>query len=160
VPEARRGTSSRSGIWHETFEGLLWLRRQPILFRLPLSIGLANLAWYGVQAVVVVYATQDLGLSPAVLGLALAAIGPASLVGSLVSARMARRVGLGPTLVISLTGEAISRVVLVLAGGPPAVATITIAISQALFGFIAPLWDVNSNSLRQTATPERLLGRV
>jgi hypothetical protein len=55
---------------------------------------------------------------------------------------------------------AISRVVLVLAGGPPVVATITIAISQALFGFIAPLWDVNSNSLRQTATPERLLGRV
>ena len=49
---------------------------------------------------------------------------------------------------------------LVLAGGPPLVATITIGVSQALFGFIAPLWDVNSNSLRQTATPERLLGRV
>jgi MFS family permease len=160
VSEARRGASSRSGIWHETFEGLRWLRGQPILFRLTLSIGLANLAWYGVQAVLVVYATQDLGLSPAMLGLALATIGPASLVGSLVSARMARRTGLGPTLVISLAGEAISRVVLVLAGGPPVVATITIAISQALFGFIAPLWDVNANSLRQTATPERLLGRV
>jgi hypothetical protein len=29
-----------------------------------------------------------------------------------------------------------------------------------LFGFIAPLWDVNANSLRQAATPPRLLGRV
>jgi len=94
------------------------------------------------------------------LGLALAAIGPALLVGTIAAAPMARRFGLGPTLVFSLTGEALSRVVLVLAGGPPVVAAITIGVSQALFGFIAPLWDVNANSLRQTVTPERLLGRV
>jgi predicted MFS family arabinose efflux permease len=160
VPEPVAGSSDRAGIWHEVMEGLRWLRGEPILFRLTVSIGLANMAWYGVQAVVVVYATQDLGLSPAMLGLSLAAIGPASLVGALVSAQTARRLGLGPTLVISLTGEAISRVVLMVAGGPPLVAAITIGLSQALFGFIAPLWDVNANSLRQTATPERLLGRV
>jgi hypothetical protein len=35
-----------------------------------------------------------------------------------------------------------------------------IGLAQVLFGFIAPLWDVNANSLRQAATPERLLGRV
>jgi predicted MFS family arabinose efflux permease len=160
VAESGAGSSDRSSIWHEIMEGLRWLRGEPILFRLTVSIGLANLAWYGVQAVIVVYATHDLGLSPAMLGLSLAAIGPASLVGALVSTQMARRLGLGPTLVISLTGEALSRVVLIVAGGPPLVAAITIGFSQALFGFIAPLWDVNSNSLRQAATPERLLGRV
>ena len=160
VSEPPAPSVARPGIRHEILEGLLWLRQEPILFRLTVSIGLANLAWYGVQAVVVVFATEELGLSPAMLGISLAAIGPTSLVGALVSARMARRLGLGPTLVISLTGEALSRVLLLVAGGPPLVAAITIGLSQALFGFIAPLWDVNSNSLRQTATPERLLGRV
>jgi predicted MFS family arabinose efflux permease len=160
VAEPAVGASSRPGIWHEIMEGLVWLRGEPILFRLTVCIGLANLAWYGVQAVVVVFATADLGLSPAMLGLSLGAIGPASLVGALVSAHMARRLGLGPTLVIALSGEALSRVVLLLAGGPPLAAALTIGLSQAIFGFIAPLWDVNSNSLRQTATPERLLGRV
>ncbi|HEX8967007.1 MAG TPA: MFS transporter, partial [Chloroflexota bacterium] len=74
------GARSR-GIWHEVLEGLTWLRAEPILFRLTFCIGLANLAWYGVQAVTVVYATRDLGLSPAVLGLALGVMGPSSLVG-------------------------------------------------------------------------------
>lgn len=160
VVETPARSPERTSLRDEILEGLSWLRGEPILFRLTVSIGLANLAWYGVQAVVVVFATEDLGLSPAMLGLALATIGPTSLLGALVSGRMARRFGLGPTMVISLAGEAASRVILLAAGGPPPVAALTIGLSQALFGFIAPLWDVNANSLRQAATPERLLGRV
>ncbi len=149
-----------ASLWHEVVEGLVWLRGEPILFRLTLSIGLANLAWYGVQAIIVVYATRDLGLSPAMLGVSLGMIGPFSLLGALVAGAMARRFGLGLTMVLSLTGETLSRFILLSAGGPPIVAAIWLAVGQALFGFIAPLWDVNSNSLRQSATPERLLGRV
>jgi MFS family permease len=150
----------RTAIWHEVLAGLRWLRGEPVLFRLTLSIGLANLSWYGVQAIIVVYATRDLGLSPAALGAALAAIGPASLIGALVASHLARRFGLGPILVLSLCGEAASRLILLMAGGPPLVATVTIGLAQLLFGFIAPLWDVNANSLRQAATPQPLLGRV
>jgi MFS family permease len=152
--------ASRRSIWHDVFQGLAWLRDQPILFRLTFSIGLANLAFYGVQAVIVVYATRDLGLSPAELGLALAVMGPSSLAGSLLAVRVARRFGLGRTLVASLGGEAASRVLLLVAGGTPLTALLCIGMAQLLFGFIAPLWDVNANSLRQTVTPERLLGRV
>jgi hypothetical protein len=67
---------------------------------------------------------------------------------------------LGPILVFSLSGELLSRAALLVAGGPPPVAALLVGLSQALFGFIAPLWDVNASSLRQTATPEHLLGRV
>ena len=153
-------TRERKRLLHEVLDGLKWLRGEPILFRLTLSIGLANLAWYGVQAITVVYATRDLGMSPAMLGVALGMMGPASLLGALIAGPLARRFGLGPILVASLTGEAISRFILLLAGGPPVVAAVTIGLSQLLFGFIAPLWDVNANSLRQTATPQPLLGRV
>jgi predicted MFS family arabinose efflux permease len=159
LDESRPSTPHRRSIWRDVTEGVQWLHGQPILFRLTLSIGLANLAWYGVQAVIVVYATE-LGVPPALLGLTLGTIGPASLAGALVAGHVARRLGLGPTLVLSLSGEALSRVVLLLAGGSPEAAALCIALSQAIFGFIAPLWDVNASSLRQSATPERLLGRV
>jgi predicted MFS family arabinose efflux permease len=131
-----------------------------VLFRLAASIGLANLAWFGVVAVVVPFATRDLQLAPAELGLAMGAMGPAGLLGAVLAAPAARWFGLGPTLVASLVGELLSRVVLVLAGGPPLIAALGLGLSQALFGFIAPLFDVNANTLRQTVTPQRLLGRV
>jgi MFS family permease len=153
-------TRERERLLNQVLDGLKWLRGQPILFRLTLSIGLANFAWYGVQAITVVYATRDLDMSPAMLGVALGMMGPASLVGALVAGPMARRFGLGPILVASLTGETISRLVLLFAGGPPIVAAVVVGFSQLLFGFIAPLWDVNANSLRQSVTPRPLLGRV
>jgi len=158
-PAPPRPTAS-ANLLREIGEGLRWLRGDVVLFRLALSIGLANLAWYAVQAVVVPFATRDLALSPALLGLALAAAGPATLLGALLAAPAARRFGLGPTMVAALSGEALSRILLLLAGGPPMVAALTLALSQAVFGFIAPLWDVNANSLRGAVTPERLLGRV
>ncbi|MBV9172011.1 MAG: MFS transporter [Chloroflexi bacterium] len=150
----------RTSILHEVAQGLAWLYGQPVLFRLAVCIGLANLAWFGVQAVIVVFATRDLGLSPAVLGVALGMVGPATLVGAVLAGRIARRFGLGPTMVFSLTGEFLSRVLLVCAGGSPLVAVLCLGSSQLLFGFIAPLWDVNANSLRQSGTPEHMLGRV
>jgi predicted MFS family arabinose efflux permease len=160
LQERTASAKGRQSIWREVLQGLVWLRGEPILFRLTLSIGLANVAWYGVQAVLVVYATRDLELSPALLGVALGAMGPSSLVGAFVAAPVARRFGLGRTMVAALSGEAASRLVLLAAGGPPLVAALSIGLAQVLFGFIAPLWDVNANSLRQSATPERLLGRV
>jgi MFS family permease len=159
-PKATMPHAPRAGMLSELGEGLAWLRANDVLLRLTVTIGLANLAWFGVQAVMVPFATRDLALSPAQLGLALGVTGPFSLVGAIVAARMARLVGLGPTLVTSLSGELLSRIVLVLASGPPLAAAAMVGASQALFGLIAPLWDVNSSALRQSITPERLLGRV
>ncbi len=150
----------RSGVLTEIKEGLSWLGGNQVLLRLTVSIGLANLAWFAVQAIMVPFATRDLALSPAELGLALGVMGPFSLVGAIIAARTARLIGLGPTLVASLSGELLSRIVLVLASGPQVVAASLLGGSQAIFGLIAPLWDVNSSALRQAITPERLLGRV
>jgi predicted MFS family arabinose efflux permease len=159
-PKATTPHALRAGMLSEIGEGLAWLRGNDVLLRLTVTIGLANFAWFGVQAVMVPFATRDLALSPAQLGLALGVTGPFSLVGAIVAARMARLVGLGPTLVTSLSGELLSRIVLVLASGPPLAAAVIVGASQAVFGLIAPLWDVNSSALRQSITPERLLGRV
>jgi MFS family permease len=159
-PAREEARHPRSGLVAEIGEGLAFLRGNPILLRLTVCIGLANVAWFAAQAVTVPFATHDLGLSTAQLGFALGVVGPAGLAGAIVAARIARGVGLGPTLIASLVGELLSRFVLLAAAGPPLIAASIVGASQAIFGFIAPLWDVNSNALRQTLTPERLLGRV
>jgi predicted MFS family arabinose efflux permease len=159
-PPAGPRRKANSSLLTEISEGLRWLRASGVLFRLTVAIGLANLAMMAVQAVLVPFATAELGLSPALLGLAVGAMGPMSLLGAVLAARLARLIGLGPTLIWSLSGELLSRIVLLAAGGPPLVSATVLGVSHGLFGFIAPLWDVNANSLRQSMTPERLLGRV
>src|SRR5258706_61382 len=89
-PEAARSPEAERSVWHEITEGLRWVRRQPIVFRCITAIALANIEWFAVQGVLVVYATRELGLSPVLLGISLAAIGPLSLLGALF--------GLRPTL--------------------------------------------------------------
>jgi predicted MFS family arabinose efflux permease len=63
-------------------------------------------------------------------------------------------------MIAALFLETLSRLVLPFAAGPPLAAAAVVAASQALLGLTVPLWTINSNSLQQAVTPERLLGRV
>jgi hypothetical protein len=58
-PRERTGSS----MGEEVVQGLRWLRNDGVLFRLTVSIGVANLAWFGVQAVLVPFAIRELQLS-------------------------------------------------------------------------------------------------
>jgi predicted MFS family arabinose efflux permease len=147
-------------IWHEISEGARWMRDHEIVFRCVIAIALANIEWFAVQAIIVVYATRELGLSPALLGLSLAAIGPFSLIGVGLAGPLSRRWGIGPVMIAALVLETVSRLLLPFAAGPPLEAAAVVMASQALLGLTVPLWTVSSNSLQQTVTPQRLLGRV
>src|SRR5438046_10643272 len=96
-----------------------WMVRQPIVFRCITAIALANIEWFAVQAILVVYATRELGLPPALLGLSLAAIGPLSLLGAALPGPLTRVWGLGPVMTVALFLECVSRLVLPLADVPP-----------------------------------------
>jgi predicted MFS family arabinose efflux permease len=136
------------------------MRAHEVLFRSITAIALANIEWYAVQALLVVYATRELGLSPALLGLAIAAIGPLSLLGAGVAGPLMTRFGLGPVMIGALFLETLSRFLLPIAGGDPLQAAAVVALSQALLGLTVPLWVVSSQTLQQSVTPEHLLGRV
>lgn len=106
------------------------------------------------------YATNELGLSPALLGIAIAALGPLSLVGTAIVGPLTRRIGIGPVMIVALGLEAISRMLLPFAFGPPIVAAGILMVTQALIGLTVPLWTVSSRSVTQAVTPDRLMGRV
>ena len=155
---APRAADSR--VWHEIVEGLRWMRGHQIVFRSVVAIALANIEWFAVQAILVVYATRELALPPALLGLAVAATGPLSLVGVALVGPLSARWGLGPVMIAALFLETLSRLLLPFASGSPIQAAAVLAVSQALLGLTVPLWTVTSSSLQQVVTPERLLGRV
>jgi MFS family permease len=160
VRETIAPRESGSHVWHEIVEGLRWLRGHDILFRSIVAIALANIEWFAVQAILIVYATRELALPPALLGLAIAAIGPLSLLGAALAGPLTARWGLGPIMIAALFLETLSRLLLPFAAGTPIQAAAILAVSQALLGLTVPLWTVSSNSLQQAVTPERLLGRV
>jgi MFS family permease len=159
-PEVSRSRETERSVWHEITEGLRWVGQQPIVFRCITAIALANIEWFAVQAVLVVYATRELGLSPALLGVSLAVIGPLSLLGAALAGPLTRRWGLGPVMIAALFLETLSRLLLPFAGGTPVEAATVVALSQALLGLTVPLWAVSAVSLQQALTPEHLLGRV
>src|SRR6266568_2346683 len=159
-PEPSRSRETERSVWHEVTDGLRWVRRQPIVFRCITAIALANIEWFAVQGVLVVYATRELGLSPALLGISLAAIGQLSLLGAAVAGPLTARWGLGPVMIAALFLETLSRLLLPFASGTPVQAATVLGLSQALLGLTVPLWVVSSVSLVQALTPEHLLGRV
>jgi len=149
-----------SRIWHEMIDGFRFVREQDLLFRSTVAITLANIEWFAVQAVLVVYATDELRLSPALLGVALAASGPSALLGVTLTAPLVARFGMGRVLIAALACEAISRLMLPFIVGPAVTAAILLATTQALIGVTEGLWNVGLSSLRQSVTPDRLQGRV
>ena len=158
--EAPRSRETEQSVRHDVTEGLRWVRGQPIVLRCITAIALANIEWFAVQGVLVVYATRELGLSPALLGISLATIGPLSLIGAGLAGPLTARWGLGPVMIAALFLETLSRLLLPFAGGPPEQAATVLGLSQALLGLTVPLWVVSSVSLTQALTPEHLLGRV
>jgi MFS family permease len=159
-PEDPRSRETGRSVWHEITEGLQWVRHHEIVFRSITAIALANIEWFAVQAILVVYATRELGLSPALLGIAIAVIGPLSLLGAGIAGPLTARWGLGPVMIVALLLETFSRLLLPLAGGTPFEAATVLGLSQALLGLTVPLWVVSSVSLVQAVTPAHLLGRV
>ena len=146
--------------WHEVAEGMRFVRGQDLLFRSVVAIALANIEWFAVQAVLVVYATDELRVTPALLGLALAAAGPAALIGAALVVPLTSRYGLGRVMIVALLFEAVSRLLLPFIAGPALTAAILLGMTQALVGVTEALWSVGLNTLRQSLTPDRLMGRV
>ncbi len=76
--------------------GLAFVARDPIVRPTLLSAATINLFNLAFTALVILYATTELGVSPGVLGLALGAGAVGGVIGATIAARVGRRIGLGP----------------------------------------------------------------
>ena len=128
----------------------------------PIAIGSAIRHFFGwfFGAIYGLYALRALGMSPAVLGLTVACGGIGSFLGALLVARTPRRLGFGPTTIGALLLAVVGSALTWLAGGWPVAAVPLMVASQILGDLGRTAGEINLLSLRQTRTPDWLLGRV
>ncbi|GAA3854207.1 MFS transporter [Saccharothrix violaceirubra] len=145
----------RQGLRQEIGEGLRFVLSHRLLRPLAWCDALANLAFAAVLALQVVYAADDLKLGATAIGVVLAVGNAGGLVGALVCGKLGERFPPGPLLLGSIALFTIGAAILPLSTG---------AVSFGVGLFVVYLgvvvYNVVGTTLRQLATPERLLGRM
>jgi MFS family permease len=112
------------------------------------------------MAVLILFATRELGLSAGAIGLTFAFGGVGCVAAAAFAERLSRRFGVGPVIVHGLILTAIGWQAFGLVYGTPGVATLALGLAMLVFDFGAVLYAINYLSLRQAITPDRLLGRM
>ncbi|HEY6710274.1 MAG TPA: MFS transporter, partial [Actinomycetota bacterium] len=139
----------------EIAEGLRFLFGHRLLRACVLLVSASNLAFMAGEAVLVLFATDELGLSSRGYGLLLAAVALGGLPGSLLAARVGGRVPPGPLIVGRVLVGAVVMACFGLATDPW-LAGAAYAATGAVWGVL----NVTLLSLRQAIVPDRLIGRV
>ncbi len=153
--ETQRGSAGR-----EMLEGLRFVFSEPMLRAL--TAGYTTLMLFNsvLEAVFVLYLTRTIGIPPVLLGTIFAIGSTGFVLGTLLAARLTHRIGSGMTLICTPLVIGTADLLVPLAGLFPLFAFPLLCLAQFLFGLARPVFSINQVSLRQTITPERLLGRM
>ena len=150
----------RSGVMREIAEGLKLVRGNPTLWSLAWLAGLWQLLHHAQLAVLILFATRELGLSAGAIGLVYVFGGLGCVVAAATAERLAARFGVGPMIVHALTATAIAWQLYGLVAGPGWLSTVALGRAMLLHAFGGVMSGIQYLSLRQAITPDRLLGRM
>lgn len=149
-----QGTLPRRNLWDETLEGVRWVRRQPFIVAMTLMMGAGAFVMPGSTLTVILLAERH-GASAAVIGLIFACFGIGAILGSLLVARLKRRLTVGQSILVARWYFVLSWPLYALAPHPAVLAAI-----QCGDGVVEPIEDVAYFSRRLALIPEELRGRV
>src|SRR5205814_8860014 len=161
--EARNDVSHaahRRSVWAEIHEGLLLVWNSRTLFALALVAGLWQVLHHMQIAVLILFATRELGLSAGSIGVAYMFGGVGCVIAAANAERLSNRFGVGSIIVYGLLLTAFGWQAFGLVSGPPWAATLALGLAMLVFDFGAVLYGINYLAWRQAITPDRLLGRM
>jgi predicted MFS family arabinose efflux permease len=157
-PEPAEGR--HRSIWQDTSDGLRLLYRDP----LTRSIAGASMIYLFfnsmVVAVYVLYATRDLAIAPAALGVIFGVGGAGAVLGAGSATRVSRSLGIGPTMIVTNLFGGLSALLIPLAGAAPFAAIYILGIAQGVSQMMGAVFYINQTSLLQAATPDNIRGRI
>jgi MFS family permease len=155
---AHRGP--RASVTAEIVEGLKLVWNNRTLLGLAWIAGLWQLLHHMQLAVLVLFATRELGLSPGAIGLAYMFGGVGCVLAAATAERLSHRYGVGRAILLGLMLTVAGWVAYGVIGGPVWFATIALGVAMLVFDFGGVMWGINYLALRQAITPDRLLGRM
>jgi len=148
----------RRGFWSEMWEGIRFVFGNPTIWKIAGSTSTSNLGSNIFQAVYLIFAYRVLHLSPGLIGVIFGVGAVGGLLGALSATWFARRLGLGPTLFVTIVAGGLSMALVPFAQLGFA---IPLLLLSAFFGSITgPVYNINQVSLRQAITPDRVQGRM
>ncbi len=155
VTSATREFRERGSLRSEMREGIAWLLGHPPMRTLALTIFTFNVTFGAAWSVLVLYASQRLGMSAVGFGLLTTAMAVGGIIGVVSYGRLERRFALGDIMRTGLLIETATHLSL-------AVTTSSVVAlgTMVVFGAHAFVWGTTSEVVRQRAVPDELMGRV
>jgi MFS family permease len=151
---------NQQGMLKSIREGLHVVLTNPILRSIASCTSTLNLFFNIVQAVFTLYILEELAIDPALFGIMISIGSIGALLGALLGGRVAKRFGLGRTIVGSGMMVGIAALFAPLASGPQWLIIVIITIGQFVGNFANPIYNINQVSLRQSIVPYELQGRM
>ena len=142
----------------ELREGAAFVASHPLLRPVLVTALFFNTAWFVLLAIYVAYAVERLGLSAAGVGVTLGVYGTGMLAGALAAPWLARRLSFGAMIGAGPLSALIASFILLSTLAYPS--GVWAAVGFFLFGAGPILWTITTTTLRQSVTPNALLGRV
>ncbi|HEX6222663.1 MAG TPA: MFS transporter, partial [Acidimicrobiia bacterium] len=143
------------GILTSVGNGIRWLWHNKPIRAFAVGAALLNIGIVAGESILVLFATDQLGLTDAGFGALFAALAAGYMVGSSSAAFLTRRIGRLTIVISSVTAVAAALMLMGLA-----VHWSIAAAGLLIIGLASGLWDVIAVSFRQAAVPDRLLGRA
>jgi MFS family permease len=149
--EGRGSTTVRADI----VEGLRWLMAHPPVRTLALTIVLFNVTFGAAWSVLVLYATERLGMNEVGFGVLTTASALGGIAATVAYGALERRFSLANLMRIGLIIETLTHLGLALTTSPWVALVIMV-----VFGAHAFVWGTTSTTVRQRSVPAELMGRV
>jgi MFS family permease len=155
LPREERPRVEARHVRRDIVEGVRWTVRHPAVRTLVLTIAIFNVTFGAAWSVLVLYASQRLGLQSLGFGLLMTTSAVGGIIATLSYGWITSKVTLGNIMRVGLIIETLTHLGLAL--------TTSAAVAMAIFfvfGAHAFIWGTTSISVRQRVVPNELLGRV
>lgn len=152
--------SDRQGIWIALREGVSYIRRHSLLRAFAGSNATFVFFMGMTQAVLLLFFTRQLHLSPKSIGLIFGAGSLGGLLGATAAGTLGRLLKLGPTIMGTSFLRGFGIFCVPLAAVLPAGVMPLLIVSRVIHSFGWSVYAVNQQSVRQSLVPDRLQGRV
>ena len=140
--------------------GARFIASSPIVRSALCATATLNFFDYGFLALFFLYATRSLGVAPATLGVVMGAGAVGGVLGSLVTGRVVRRIGVGPAFAAGCVAFPVPLLLVPLAGGPRWAVLLALLGAEFGAGLGVIMLDISIGSIFAAVIPDRFRSRV
>jgi MFS family permease len=154
----RTDDAPRPRMWTDVREGLSYLVRNRYFRAIALCTAYANFFTSVEFAVFLVYAVRRLGLDAKEVGLIFSVSNVGFLLAALTAGRVARRLGVGPTIIAAAAVIGPGLLLVPLAPASHPIPFFVLGLALSAYGGVT--YNITALSYMQATTPDRMLGRM